>query len=185
MSYRDDWPIRFAEIGISLRRTLGDAACRIDHIGSTAVSGLAAKDIIDVQVSVRTLAPEIDDALNLSGYRRLKHITGDHIPPGASDNPAEWEKWFFKPLAIDSPVNVHVRIQGRENQRYPLVFRDYLRSNSAATAAYSSVKQGLVKHNFVDPDAYCDIKDPVCDIIIQAAELWASANEWTLGLSDA
>ena len=53
--YQDRWPGEFAAIGRRLRSALGDAALRIDHIGSTAVPGLAAKDVIDVQVSVLDL----------------------------------------------------------------------------------------------------------------------------------
>ena len=49
------WPSEFQTIGRRLRAALGDAAVRIDHIGSTAVAGLAAKDIIDVQVTVASL----------------------------------------------------------------------------------------------------------------------------------
>jgi len=48
--YRSTWPAEFTALGIALRQTLGELALRIDHIGSSAVPGLAAKDIIDVQV---------------------------------------------------------------------------------------------------------------------------------------
>ncbi|MEP6468189.1 MAG: GrpB family protein [Chloroflexota bacterium] len=51
------WPIRFAELGDRLRSALGEVALRIDHIGSTAVPDLAAKPIIDVQISVVSLEP--------------------------------------------------------------------------------------------------------------------------------
>jgi dephospho-CoA kinase len=49
------WPESFATIGATLRDRLGHAAIRIDHIGSTAVDGLAAKDVIDIQVTVAHL----------------------------------------------------------------------------------------------------------------------------------
>ena len=55
--YDPSWPARFAEIGAALRQALGDVALRIDHIGSTSVPGLAAKAIIDVQISVIGLEP--------------------------------------------------------------------------------------------------------------------------------
>jgi GrpB-like predicted nucleotidyltransferase (UPF0157 family) len=48
-------PLEFRRIGMPLREALGDLAVRSDHIGSTAVPGLAAKDVIDVQVTVATL----------------------------------------------------------------------------------------------------------------------------------
>jgi len=55
--YDPAWPALFRQIGGRLREALGDVALRIDHIGSTAVPGLAAKPIIDVQVSVAALEP--------------------------------------------------------------------------------------------------------------------------------
>jgi GrpB-like predicted nucleotidyltransferase (UPF0157 family) len=55
--YDSDWPRRFARLGRELREALGDAAVRIDHIGSTAVPGLAAKPVIDVQISVVSFVP--------------------------------------------------------------------------------------------------------------------------------
>lgn len=81
-------------------------------------------------------------------------------------------------------MNLHVRQAGRANQRYPILFRDYLRAHPAAAAAYSQVKQALVGHRMDDPDAYYDVKDPVCDILIAAAEVWAHATGWQPGASD-
>ena len=52
--YQDRWPGEFASVGLRLRSALGEVALRIDHIGSTAVPGMAAKDVIDVQVTVTT-----------------------------------------------------------------------------------------------------------------------------------
>lgn len=57
VSYDARWPRRFAELGERLRGALGDAALRIDHIGSTAVPALAARPVIDIQVSVAALDP--------------------------------------------------------------------------------------------------------------------------------
>lgn len=56
--YDDSWPAEFARVEALLRESLDEVAERIDHIGSTAVPGLAAKDVIDVQVAVADLAPE-------------------------------------------------------------------------------------------------------------------------------
>lgn len=50
------WAERFAETGAALRSTVGDDAVRIDHIGSTSVVGLAAKEVVDIQVTVARLA---------------------------------------------------------------------------------------------------------------------------------
>ncbi|RYG88669.1 MAG: GrpB family protein [Alphaproteobacteria bacterium] len=181
--YKPEWSSEFDGIGAELRQFLGEFALRIDHIGSTAVPGLAAKDIIDVQITVQALLPALEEALAQAGYKRLAHILQDHVPPGGTTDIAEWTKWFFKPVAPESRINVHVRLLGRANQRYPLLFRDYLRSHSAIAEAYGQVKQALVAHSLDDPDAYYDVKDPVCDIIIGGAEEWVMRTGWTLGSS--
>jgi GrpB-like predicted nucleotidyltransferase (UPF0157 family) len=55
--YQDAWVREFRDLGDALRQALGGTAVRIDHIGSTSIPGLAAKPIIDVQVSVIALEP--------------------------------------------------------------------------------------------------------------------------------
>jgi len=184
VSYRPTWPAKFAEIATPLRQALGALALRIDHIGSTSVPGLAAKDRIDIQITVQSLIPAVEEALARAGYRRSERNTGDHIPPGGSTDLQEWTKWFFSPLDPDQAVNVHVRIQGRANQRYPLLFRDYLRAHPAIAEAYAFVKQGLVAHQLDHSEAYYAVKDPVCDIIIGGAEAWATTTGWQQGPSD-
>ena len=182
--YRADWPDEFAEVGRSLRRELGSLALRIDHIGSTAVPGLAAKARIDVQLTVERLVPAVEDALNRAGYARIERITQDHVPPGADIDAAQWTKWIFSPRNPAQAVNVHARLPGRANQRYALLFRDYLRAHPAAAEAYAQVKRELVAHQFDNSDAYYAVKDPVCDIIMGGAEAWAAATGWKLGPSD-
>jgi GrpB-like predicted nucleotidyltransferase (UPF0157 family) len=158
-------------------------ALRIDHIGSTSVPGLAAKDIIDIQVTVKALLPAVEEAILAAGYSRSRHLT-DHVPPAANPDPTQWQKWFFEGEG-ERPVNLHVRIEGRANQRYALLFRDYLRANPLVSLAYGQVKASIIKHHPEESmDAYYDIKDPVCDIIMGGAETWATATEWAFGESD-
>jgi GrpB-like predicted nucleotidyltransferase (UPF0157 family) len=183
--YKAEWKAEFLSFGSLLRQGLGDLALRIDHIGSTAVPGLAAKDIIDIQVTTPALTPEIEQALNRCGYQRVPRISGDHLPPGILEQGDEWRKWFFKPIIASRPVNLHVRMPGRANQRYPLLFRDYLRAYSTIAQAYAQAKVALVKyHPEDDLDVYYEVKDPVCDIIIGGAELWAASTDWVMGPSD-
>jgi hypothetical protein len=58
VGYDPTWPDRYAAQQVALRAALGRTAIRIEHIGSTSVPGLAAKPIIDVQVSVTDLTDE-------------------------------------------------------------------------------------------------------------------------------
>jgi GrpB-like predicted nucleotidyltransferase (UPF0157 family) len=183
--YNPEWKQEFQEIGMMLRKILGDLALRIDHIGLTSVPNLDAKDIIDIQVTVESLTPELERAMNLAGFERVTRITSDHIPPESTTDPKEWEKWIFKPASASRKINVHVRIQNRANQRYPILFRDYLRALPMVAQAYGKVKHELVKyHPEEDMEAYYDIKDPVCDIIIGGAEEWAKLTSWSQGKSD-
>ena len=79
---------------------------------------------------------------------------------------------------------MHIRVQGRANQRYALLFRDYLRVHAEAARAYEELKRVLARH-VSDIGAYTDVKDPACDLIAIAAEAWAAATGWEPGPSDA
>lgn len=176
--YDPRWPAEFAAIRATLHAALGDLALRIDHIGSTAVPGLAAKDRIDIQITVHDLAPQAEEALRRYGYERSLRIDYDHCPPGVEGPASDWEKWFFNSPEIHRPANIHMRIEGRANQRYALLFRDYLRTHRMAAQAYGQVKMALVRYHADDIDAYYDMKDPVCDIIMAGAEDWAQSTQW-------
>jgi len=182
-SYQTNWPVLFQELAATLRQVLGRSALRIDHIGSTAVPGLAGKDRIDIQVTVAALDDELlTNMLNL-GLTRYKDLIHDHVPPGADNNDQEWEKWLFIHRGGRCDANIHVRITGRLNQRYPLLFRDYLRCHPATADAYAELKRRLAA-NLADPDTYPDVKDPAVDLIYLAAEEWAIATGWVVGESD-
>ncbi|HZU00064.1 MAG TPA: GrpB family protein [Ktedonobacteraceae bacterium] len=183
--YDENWPHEFAEIAGSLRATLGEVALRIDHIGSTAVPGLAAKDIIDVQVTVRDFDAPFEALLGSLGYILRLDINRDHLPPQVFGSGSEWEKRYFQPPEGQRPTNLHVRAQGRANQRYALLFRDYLRTHPVAAGAYAEIKRALAHYHPENWDAYYDIKDPVCDVIWSAAQEWARMVAWEPGPSDA
>lgn len=185
--YDASWPEAFVAVARPLRAVLGELALRIDHIGSTSVPGLAAKDIIDVQVTVEdfTCTPQLVDALGLLGYTLAVGITGDHLPPLYQGPATDWEKRYFRPPASQRPTHLHVRALGRPNQRYPILFRDYLRIHPVASAAYAQIKVNLSQRHPDDVDFYYDIKDPLCDIVIDAAEDWARVTSWQMAASDA
>jgi GrpB-like predicted nucleotidyltransferase (UPF0157 family) len=186
--YQATWRAEFMRLGQHLRQHLDALALRIDHIGSTAVPGLAAKDIIDIQITAQELTPALENALNLSGYQRVRHITQDHLPLGQHDHGQDWRKWFFNAAPAQRPVNVHIRMPGRANQRYALAFRDYLRACPRIAQAYAQVKMALVQHHvrggWDGMEGYYAVKDPVCDIIIGGAEIWAASHGWAMGPTD-
>lgn len=179
------WADEFAAIGGALRQYLGDLALRIDHIGSTAVAGLAAKDIVDIQVSVGD-----DDALDLvcerlaaRGWER-RPPTCDHVVPGLAPDSREWTKRLLREPNGQRAVNLHVRVAGRANQRYSLLVRDYLRTHPATAEVYAEAKRRLAELAGDDRGRYAEAKDPITDLIYLPAEEWAGRHGWTPGPSD-
>lgn len=184
VAYQERWPSEFQAIAGRIRHALDALALRIDHIGSTAVPGLAAKDIIDLQITVAALDESIIQAMTGLGYRQPEGVWRDHSTPHFAGPEKEWEKLYFFPPPDQRRTNTHVRVQGRANQRYPLLFRDYLRTHPQTAEAYAELKRRLAQH-LADPDTYPDVKDPAVDLIYLAAEEWAAATNWQPGSSDA
>jgi len=181
--YQENWPTEFQAIAASLRRALGEVAVRIDHIGSTSVPGLPAKDVIDIQITVAALDDRVITAMTTLGYTLLEGRR-DHPPPNLDEPEAEWEKLLFLPPPGQRRTHTHVRMQGRANQRYALLFRDYLRGHPATAEAYAELKRRLAQH-LSDPQTYPEVKDPAVDLIYLAAEEWAVVAHWEVGPSDA
>jgi GrpB-like predicted nucleotidyltransferase (UPF0157 family) len=184
VAYKNSWPLEFRELAFALRQGLGTLALRIDHIGSTAVAGLAAKDVIDIQITVEAFSPKLRSALSTLGYSHLEDFRSDHRPAHAGGADSQWQKWFFNPPSGQRRTNTHVRIQGRANQRYALLFRDYLRAHSATAESYGELKRRLAQ-SLPELRMYAEVKDPAVDLIYLAAEEWASLINWKPGQSDA
>jgi GrpB-like predicted nucleotidyltransferase (UPF0157 family) len=182
--YKDDWPLEFRQLAVTLRNALGNLALRIDHIGSTAVPGLAAKDVIDIQIALSAFSPEVLSVMSDIGYSHIEGFRSDHRPAHAGGTDFEWEKWFFNPPPGQRRTNTHIRIQGRANQRYALLFRDYLRTHPATSESYGELKRRLAQ-NLSDLRIYAEVKDPAVDLIFLAAEEWATSTNWQPGTSDA
>jgi GrpB-like predicted nucleotidyltransferase (UPF0157 family) len=139
IQYDPTWPALFQAEAASLREALGSLALRIDHVGSTAVPGLAAKPVIDIQVSVTSLASMSlhSEALSQLGY--------SHVPLGHFDLVYPF---FQKPAAWPSTHHVHLCARGSEQERVHLAFRDYLRTHPAVAAEYLQLKSSLAAaHN--------------------------------------
>ena len=88
--YDPRWVDDFQRLAAALREALGERALRIDHIGSTSVPGLAAKDVIDIQVTVADLGDAEHARRLLAAGFALQRPTEDHVPPGADADPAGW-----------------------------------------------------------------------------------------------
>ncbi len=179
--YRAAWPDEYRKVAADLRKALGDTVLALHHIGSTAVPGLVAKDIIDIQLTVADLGVSRAARLEPLGLVLARPIC-DHCPAGLDLPSVELGKQMFK--AMGRAVNLHIRQSGRFNQRYPVLVRDYLRADPAAAKAYGEIKQQLARRFPDGEEAYYDIKDPVSDMLFSAASLWAEQQGWVMPLSD-
>ena len=184
VDHRPTWRTDFARIAAVQRAALGPLALRIDHIGSTSVPGLCSKDVIDIQISVAALDQSVAAALERAGYERVQRISTDHRPPDSSGPDSDWEKLYFRPPPGQRRTNTHVRVLGRPNQRYALLFRDYLIAHPREAFAYGELKRRLAV-SLADPTDYPDVKDPVCDLVYLPAQRWADETGWQPRSTDA
>ncbi len=183
VEYQPRWPDEFAEIRDRLAGSFGDQALHIEHIGSTSVPGLAAKDVIDVQVSVASLEPNepLEAALEAAGFvpYRGESPAWDHVPPGSDPNPPErWHKLFASAPSDERQVHVHVRVAGSPNERFALLFRDFMRAHPDARNAWAVFKRELARIA-ENVDDYVEVKDPATDVVIVVAERWAADTGWS------
>jgi GrpB-like predicted nucleotidyltransferase (UPF0157 family) len=180
--YRTHWAAEFTCLARRIRALVGPAAIRIDHIGSTAVPGLGAKDVIDLQITVGDL-DRVDAAtspLRAAGFRQEAEF-GYDVFTGKGATDLELRKVFLREPEGERRAHIHVREIGRFNQRYALLFRDYLRAAEDARAAYGQLKREAARIYPDSIDGYLLLKDPVFHIVYAAASLWADKVGWRPG----
>jgi GrpB-like predicted nucleotidyltransferase (UPF0157 family) len=161
--YDDEWPRMYEREERQLRWVLGSLALRIEHVGSTAVRGLAAKPVIDVQVSVASLTPRrpYEDALAIRGYV--------HVPFGRRD--ARYP-FFQRPARWPTVCHVHLCIVDSEEERAHLAFRDYLRDHPAVADEYAALKRRLIVGrgtSIAERARYSKAKTPFIDEVLRRA----------------
>lgn len=161
--YDSSWPREFDVERERIAVALGSVALRIDHNGSTSVPGLAAKPIIDIQISVRDLQPM--DAYSISlvrlGYVHLPHPDDAFCP------------FLHRPSSWPHTHHVHVVQSGGEEERRTLGFRDYLRGHATCAREYEDLKRSLAaQHNAADfssRQAYAEAKGAFIEDVIRRA----------------
>jgi dephospho-CoA kinase len=150
------------------------AVLRIDHIGSTSVDGLAAKNLIDIQIIVATDADGLTIAQSATGAGFV-HVGGQWH---GKDRHGQLHP---EQVCVDAdpgrPVNINIRAVDRPVARDALLFRDWLRANSDARARYLSLKLDLAGRHV---DDYGDGKEPFISAALHDAETWASRTGWAL-----
>ncbi|MFD9882708.1 GrpB family protein [Streptomyces alboflavus] len=174
LDYQPQWRADFESLAGKLRDALGDHAGAIDHVGSTSVPGLAAKDCVDIQVRVTT----IDEAR----YVGLFAAIGFRCRPEPWNRVEisgrqECRKLVFAPPPGARRCNVHLRAEGGPNARFALLFRDYLRADETARHAWGAFKQRLAL-SVPDLPGYGQIKAAATEVLMTAAERWATETGW-------
>lgn len=134
VSYDCAWPTAFEAEAATLREGMRGLAKRIEHVGSTSVPGLEAKPVIDIQVSVATLA-NLDASSVL-----LARLGYTHVALGAFDSVYPF---FRKPAEACATHHLHLCVFGGEQERRHVAFRDYLRRNPAVALEYVKLKRSL------------------------------------------
>lgn len=168
------WPAQAQRILARLATACGHRASRIDHVGSTAVAGLDAKDVIDVQITVASLdvADDLAEPLRAAGYPKL---------PYDADTPhdgGDWRKRLYASADPGRPTNVHVRVDGSSGQRFALLFRDWLRADADVRAEYVALKREVSAQGHADMAAYAEAKEPWFAGAYGRALQWAERTGW-------
>lgn len=152
--YDPGWPARFEHERQRIVAALGATALRVEHFGSTAVPGLAAKPIIDVLVCVAdpddeaAFAPQFEAA----GYELRVREPGHRM--------------FRTP---ERDVHVHLWSDGDSEVSRLLVFRDRLRSSADDRAEYERLKRELAARTWDDMNHYAEAKSALIDAIVERA----------------
>jgi GrpB-like predicted nucleotidyltransferase (UPF0157 family) len=156
VEYDPRWPDLYERARFDLMAALPDAIVRIEHVGSTAVPGLAAKPVIDIAVGVDSLEREgLVEQIAALGYA--------YVPEYEEELP--FRRFFRRgypdrelhPTIEKSGYHLHVVEAGHAFMRADVAFRDHLRSHPEDARAYADLKLGLSGRQ---GDEYYDAKAP-------------------------
>ena len=157
VDYDPDWPRLFAREARRIQATLGDRIVLIEHVGSTSVPGLAAKPRIDILLVVANSADESTYVLDLEAAAYVLRIR----------EPDWYEHRLFN--GPDTDINLHVFSSGSPEIERMLLFRDWLRGNTADRQLYEHTKWELARKDWKYTQNYADAKTTVVEEIIARA----------------
>ncbi|MGH3671776.1 MAG: GrpB family protein, partial [Pseudonocardiaceae bacterium] len=169
------WPQQAQRMIARIAAVAGQRAHRIDHIGSTAVPGLDAKDVLDVQVVVAHLdiAAQLGGDLISAGLVKREGRWWDSAHDGTTQD---------KAMATNADparaVNCHIRPAGSPTWREALLLRDWLRARPAERRDYAELKHQLAAQQWDSIDAYATAKAPFIVGALDRAEQWAARTGW-------
>jgi GrpB-like predicted nucleotidyltransferase (UPF0157 family) len=163
VDYDPAWPALFEAEAAKISAALGPLALSVEHVGSTSVPGLAAKPVIDINLTVANSADEASYAPQLlaAGYRLIVR------------EPGWFEHRMFKGAA---PVaNLHVFSAGCPELSRMRLMRDWLRESSEDLSLYAATKRRLAERDWAIVQDYADAKSEVVAQIMARADAWAKS----------
>lgn len=173
LPYQASWSKQAATLIGELEDLVPDAVA-VEHIGSTAIPGMAAKPCIDLMIVVSDLE-ESSAAPNLTaaGFRRRPEPWNNIEAAEGRD----WPKMVFAPPVGGPNCNIHVRVAGAATTRFARLFRDYLIANPDKAAIWADFKRAVAA---VAPDlaSYGQIKAPAWSLLMECANQWAIENDY-------
>jgi GrpB-like predicted nucleotidyltransferase (UPF0157 family) len=154
--YDPAWPERFEAERAVLARVLEPwLVGPIEHVGSTAVPGLAANPVIDIMAGVRDLASSMPA---IEALKPLRYCYFDYK--------AEVTHWFCKPSDVERTHHLHLVPFGSRLWRERLAFRDRLRGDAATRKAYLRLKLRLAAEFRDYREAYTEGKTPFIEAVL-------------------
>ena len=156
--YDPSWPLLFAEITAPIRAAFGPSLVALEHIGSTSVTGLPAKPIIDIDVVIPSRAdlPKAIARLAMLGYVHQGDL-------GITSRES------FRSLPELPPQNLYVCAGDSPELRRHLLFRDYLRAHPDEAQRYAELKRELAARHVSDIDGYVNGKADFIKSVLQKA----------------
>ena len=173
------WPVDARRLAARVSRAAGGA--RVDHIGSTAIPGMPAKDVIDLQLTVPDLqtADDLAPALTAAGFPLASGFDRDNSHPAGADQ-RDWCKRLHGNADPGRNLHLHLRVGDSPGWRWALLFRDWLTADPSVAAEYLALKRSLAVAHAGDPTAggYAEAKEPWMATAYDRGMAWAAATGW-------
>jgi GrpB-like predicted nucleotidyltransferase (UPF0157 family) len=155
------WPVRFADAERRVKQALAATALSVEHIGSTSVPGLAAKPIIDMLLTVRSVD---DEAAYVPALEEVGFVLRVREPQ---------HRMFRTP---ERDTHLHVYEPGDQAVADYLDLRDWLRESESDRALYEGTKRELAQREWSDMNHYADAKSDVIRAMLGRARAWRSGD---------
>jgi dephospho-CoA kinase len=177
VAHRPEWATAGRRLAARVSRAAQGA--RVDHIGSTAIPGMPAKDVLDLQLTVPSLrvADELSTALAAAGFPRLAGFEQDTPQPAGAD-PGPWRKRVHVNADPGQSLNLHVRVRDAPDWRWALLFRDWLTAEPSVATEYLAVKRVAAAAHAADA------KEPWISAAYPRGLAWAQATGWSPGAGE-